>query len=122
MRVREHPIMPQTAYRSAASAVPRVAVSVGPEWLAVGADDINAVNVEVAGVDEHPHAGTERADVAVQLQIFAGAVGQGDDQGADVGGDACDECPRPKVGGAAVSSDVSSWRYRWTNAAATPGT
>ena len=96
--------------------------SVGREHFAVGADEVKAVDVEVAGVDEYPDAGTELADVAVQLYVFARAVGQGDDQGAYVGGDACDECPGPEVGGAAVGADVSSWRYRWTSAASTPGT
>ena len=70
--------------------------STGREYFAVGADEVKAVNVEVAGVDEHPNAGTQLADVAVQLQIFACAVGQGDDQGAYVGSDTCDECPGPK--------------------------
>ena len=48
--------------------------SVGLEWLAVGADDVKTVDVQVAGVDEYSNACTELADVAVQLQIFVPTV------------------------------------------------
>jgi hypothetical protein len=74
----------------------------------------------VAGVDEYGNAGTELSNVAAQLQIFAGAVGQGDDEGSYFGGDACDERPRPEVCRSAVGGDMSPRGYRRPSAATTP--